>query len=241
MTLAHACTICAEFGGEEDGNLFHAYRGETEIESRILAETRNFVAIPSLGQLVEGYVLICTRAHYFSIGAALLKKPELRIELANFKRKVQVKLREVYGSRSIAFEHGAASFTNRAGCCTDHAHIHIVPTEVDLISRLAKTSLRWDGSRLSQLFRYAAGGNAYLYYEDVRGDGISAVADAPIPSQLFRRILSAELGRPDEWDWRQNPGMDRLVSAIKRFASCEILGTTQRPVPGVLTMSALSA
>jgi diadenosine tetraphosphate (Ap4A) HIT family hydrolase len=48
-------------------------------------------------------------------------------ELAGVKRRIGKVVRATYG-RSTAFEHGAASFSKNAGCCIDHAHLHIVPT-----------------------------------------------------------------------------------------------------------------
>jgi ATP adenylyltransferase len=214
----YRCTLCSELAGEIEGNLFRSYFTDHELRSRVISETENFVAIPSLGQIVEGYLLICTRAHYLSMGSALLKKP-LADELATFKNRLKRHLYKLYGSKCIVFEHGPASPTNRAGCCTDHAHVHLVPVDVDLITPHKSMSLEWIECGDEELKQYAARGDAYLYFENADGRRFSAAANFRVPSQLFRRLLANAIGRYDDWDWRQTPYVDRVASVVRRFSA----------------------
>ena len=59
----HNCQYCEEFE-----------RGKIQIEGRdicrnSLFQSENFIVFPSLGQIVEGYLLIATKKHYIALGA----------------------------------------------------------------------------------------------------------------------------------------------------------------------------
>ena len=89
-------------------------------------ESDNFVVFPSLGQIVEGYLLIAPKKHY--IGVSGIPK-ELYPELEEVCKKVRNKLSEVY-CVPLFFEHGPHK-ESKGGCCIDHAHIHAVPVKTD--------------------------------------------------------------------------------------------------------------
>lgn len=93
------CDYCKEFR-----------RGFLEIEkenfgNRILFETENFLVFPTLGQIVEGYLLIASKEHYLNIGEIPL---ELYPELEKLQHKVRKVLEDNYYT-PLFFEHGPAS------------------------------------------------------------------------------------------------------------------------------------
>jgi len=61
------CTFCNEFVGNLEKTLFYQVIGN-KVRSRILKETNNFVVIPTVGQIIEGYLLIMPKKHYLSVG-----------------------------------------------------------------------------------------------------------------------------------------------------------------------------
>src|SRR5690349_2831997 len=85
-----------------------------------LFESPNFFAIPSLGALVEGWVLLVPRAHVVCSGAL---ESRLLDEFAAMKEKLSALVRERYGTVSI-FEHGPSVPGHDVGCTVDHAHLH---------------------------------------------------------------------------------------------------------------------
>ena len=109
-------------------------------------ESENLVAIPSLGSLVEGWLLIVPRMHFISTGAF---PPDLHEEFATFKREVCARLTALYGE-ICAFEHGPYAPSRQVGCGVDHAHVHLVPVAFDLITaagRFARSNLNGDQHR----------------------------------------------------------------------------------------------
>src|SRR5437870_13220641 len=72
------------------------------LEHRIIFETENFVVLPSIGQIVEGYLLIMPKRHANSM--AVLDK-HLLAELEIVYSKVRQMLSRSY-STPIFYEHG---------------------------------------------------------------------------------------------------------------------------------------
>src|ERR1039457_51218 len=63
MNRAAGCTLCAEISGTRGPNLYRQLKAVGTPESRIVLETSAFVAMPSLGQIVDGYVILCSSDH----------------------------------------------------------------------------------------------------------------------------------------------------------------------------------
>jgi ATP adenylyltransferase len=108
----------------------------------ILARTPEFRVVPTLGSMVEGWVMIVPNEHHLCFGA--MRLDQLR-RLAELKRVVMQFLRSEYGS-CVAFEHGPSRRGTVVGCGVDHAHLHLVPLGFNLeeaVSRLAGNRIRW--------------------------------------------------------------------------------------------------
>ena len=102
-----------------------------EFYNAVLFETDNFFAIPSLGSIVEGWVLIVPKRHYISMGA--IRNDDLHNELDSFSSSIKDIVRQAYGN-VILFEHGAARQNTAVGCGVDYAHLHIVPIDLDVMN-----------------------------------------------------------------------------------------------------------
>lgn len=129
------CTFCAELTGEETNNLLRIVLREG-CTTRVVRETENFVVLPTIGQIVEGYLLIVSKQHYLSFGHI---PAQCFREFMNLKEETRQVLSEVYTS-PIFFEHGPISESKRGGCCVEHAHLHVVPARIDLLDKLKLTS-----------------------------------------------------------------------------------------------------
>jgi ATP adenylyltransferase len=125
------CTFCAELLGKETNNLLRVVLGEG-YTTRVVRESKNFVVLPTIGPIVEGYLLIVPKQHYLSFGH--IPAQHFR-EFMNLKEETRQVLREVY-TTPIFFEHGPISESKRGGCSVEHAHLHAVPANVDLLDQL---------------------------------------------------------------------------------------------------------
>lgn len=177
-----------------------------------LVESEFALAIPSLGSLVEGWVLVVPRTHVLSL-AEVARGDQHRF--SHFVDRVRALMGATYG-RWVEFEHGPGGLGRLAGCGVDHAHLHLVPVDVDLreaargldptVDSLRWTSAEWPWSGP------AASGTDYLYVRDV--DGSSWLAHGrQIPSQLFRRVIARHVGSAS-WDWK-DPGTTDMQAATR--------------------------
>ena len=85
-------------------------------------ESSNFVVLPSLGSLLEGWLLLVPREHYVSMGALPVA---IAPEMEEMKAQLGEQVRSRFGEVCV-FEHGPAFASRKVGCSVDHAHLHIV-------------------------------------------------------------------------------------------------------------------
>jgi ATP adenylyltransferase len=178
-----------------------------------LLESRHFRVLPSLGALVEGWLLLTPKAHV--IASAMLADDVLT-EMFKLKDLAARLVRDKYGQVRI-FEHGPSAAQRSVGCGVDHAHLHIVPTEVDLLTAAAQflpTDARWSAASLGDCRLASEQGLDYLYVEQPLGNGF-AYTHPGIGSQVFRKAIAASIGRPEAYDWRRFPHFRNVFSTIR--------------------------
>jgi diadenosine tetraphosphate (Ap4A) HIT family hydrolase len=207
-----SCDFCDEFAGGYE-NAYSRIYGRTA-DSRALLLTDNFVVFPTIGQIVEGYLLIATRRHF----RALADLPaDMAPELRSLLVLLQDVLGEIYG-RPCAFEHGTR--TNCAGGCgIYHAHLHVVPVRngIEPLNALKKRHPYVEISGLAAIPEVIRPSDSYLYYQASSGENY-VVPVSYVPSQFVRRLLAEAVGEPN-WDWRRSTQEDRLVSTLHRVGS----------------------
>ena len=190
--------------------------GSTEVWNVPLVGSANFVVLPSLGALVEGWVLVVPKEHFLSLAAL----PDSLIpEMRDLRRMLCERLQRIYGPVA-AFEHGPAGKQCTVGCGVDHAHLHVVPVDFDLSVAVAPylpPGSIWSEAGLTDCRVAVQEGDDYLYLEQPI-DRARMVRHRNLESQLFRRAIAARLGMPDEFNWRNNPqiaNVDRTIRAFK--------------------------
>jgi diadenosine tetraphosphate (Ap4A) HIT family hydrolase len=183
--------------------------------SMSVLESENFFVFPSLGQLVEGYLLICGKEHYLSCSEI---PQEQFSEFLDLKEKVRKTLSKNY-TNPIFFEHGCISSDRdkKAGCCVEHAHLHCVPADVDLldgIERNFKARKIFELSEIKELHKRAI---PYFYYESGKGEKYIFELHERAPSQYLRQVLAVKLGVPERWDWKTCPCHDDVSRTYMRL------------------------
>lgn len=172
--------------------------------------TEHFVVLPSIGAIVEGWLLIAPRDPVLSIGALGGIWDD---ELSELKKYLVSVLTRQYGPVSV-FEHGPAQIGSVVGCGVDHAHLHLVPTRIDLLAYARKLSPKtvWTPCRNpNQLVDAHRDGFSYLYLEQPLYCPESVISvGSSILSQFFRRIIAEGAGKAEQWDWKQYPFMDNV-------------------------------
>jgi ATP adenylyltransferase len=180
-----------------------------------LIESSNFVILPSLGALVEGWLLLLPKEHFLSLGAL---PSSLIQEMQGLKQNVCERMERAYGAACV-FEHGPGKRHRSVGCGVDHAHLHIVPTNFDLAlfaTPFLPIDARWHDASFFDCRAAAEAGDDYLYFEQPIGEG-RLIRNQHLGSQVFRRAIAAYLEIPDQFNWRDNPQIKNVDLTIRVF------------------------
>jgi diadenosine tetraphosphate (Ap4A) HIT family hydrolase len=208
------CCFCAELAGRDTE--FHELY--PDLDSRIVLETRSFVAMPSMGQLAPGHLLLMPRTHVASFGQL---GPTLRAEAETVYRRLRAVLASRF-SAPVSFEHGSPPGSTNGGCGIVHAHIHLVPVGGFRDRRPADTGTGWRASTDAEWLNNAAvlsrRGSGYLMWHGSRAGAVYLDEVTAVPSQHLRQHVAKVLGR-SEWDWRNFGAQRSLPALVKDLAS----------------------
>ena len=174
------------------------------------ASNDEFVAVASIGALVEGWTLIIPKAHQLS-----MRNVYERPLFADIVGSVFPPLTHQYGP-IIAFEHGANKEGSMTGCGTDHAHLHLVPLGESLLPDLQISGLQWVQCNASEI-AYRSGKNEYLFYTELNRKegwqdsvGYLHVLESPL-SQFFRHLIAKRRGWLESTDYRRFPFLNTAM------------------------------
>jgi ATP adenylyltransferase len=202
------CTLCAEL----------ATRSSRASWNQPLIETKNFVVLPSLGALVEGWLLILPKRHVISMGALPI---HLREEAEELERSTRTLLKARYGRRIVAFEHGPSAAKHGTGCGVDHAHLHVLPLNCDLLSYtrpFIPTDLEWEPCGWAERSDAYSKGLDYLYLGQEGPRGLLAVS-TDFGSQVFRKAIASYLGIVDQFSWRTYPQLETVAKTMQAISA----------------------
>jgi len=205
------CVFCAELDGSPT-SVFRDAVGH-EVPSRIVHRTEHFAVFPPLGEFVEGGLLLVTREHLFSM--ADLPAPYYD-ELEGLMAETADLLEERYGCRPVFFEHAPVAPGEKGTCCVDHAHLNVFPVGVNVHEHLREFPHASIG-RMAELAALKDGRQGYLFLQGNDGRRFAYQAGI-VPSQYVRRIITAQLGMPERWHWREYLGIDELKRTIRTLA-----------------------
>lgn len=179
---------------------------KNKIENTILDEKNHFYILPTVGSLVDGYILVVSKRHINSMSE--LTKNEMD-EYNFIIEKYRNIFRDIYGKYPIVFEHGSPVSDNsiRANSVI-HAHSHIVNhaylDEPKIIKRLNfKPIQRIEDIKSNENYiMYINNNFKYVTYNF-----------EPI-SQLMRKLIAKDLKYEDKFDWKKEKFMDNIIKTI---------------------------
>ncbi len=198
------CRLCSDF----------LLEGPVEAWNKPLFESPNFVVLPSLGALVEGWLLLVPKKHFICMGAL---PDSVASEMQEMKHFICSVLQQYYG-QVCTFEHGPSRANLSVGCGVDHAHLHIVPVAFDLASAVTSflpEDAFWSEAGLEECRDAFGRCEDYLYLEQPIGAGRIA-AHQGFGSQLFRRAIATRIGALNQFNWREYPQLPNVAATIDK-------------------------
>jgi len=182
-------------------------------------ETNNFVVIPSLGSLVDGWLLIVPKAYYLNFSQL---STNLLEEVHDIVSHLTTRFLPLFESeRFVLFEHGPADLFSTAGCGVDYAHLHWVPCDFDLrkgASDLLGLDFTWNEiASIDELNAKVLSQQDYLYLQDQEGRHF-ITCQSTVPSQTFRQVIAHYLHQPERYDWKQYSGVEHINSVYEKLS-----------------------
>ena len=186
----------------------------TQFEERLISENQDFYVIATLGQITNGgYTLLFPKNHVPCLGAA---DRGLTSEMIIAAKKICRALSLQYQHSDCAtpypvtlFEHGIVGQTIK------HAHLHFLPTVIDLTPRIradfptAEIEELQYAAHLQELYRKRQ--EPYLYWSGISGKAM-VLWNPPAPLQYLRTVAAELLGRPERANWRKmDPELDKQL------------------------------
>lgn len=190
----------------------------------VLFTGQKFYIILSLGQIVEGYLLICTKSHRTCYGDIPIEQiPEL-IKLKNIIKEV---FQKAYNKKPIFYEHGQTGVSlshlvNNVRTHCYHAHLHAIPIEIDIKDQIKeKIPQEIEIKNFHELISVRhkkLNRGAYLFYENNEEKKfIFPAENIKLPRQFLRRCVATKIGQPHLFNWKRYPGWRKLASAYKKL------------------------
>ncbi len=187
---------------------------------RPFLECATHVAIPSLGSLVPGWTLLVPRTHVLNSSNHYGNQ-----ELSVWRAGVAQLLGKTFDRRVRMFEHGAVNSRSPTGCGVDHAHLHLVPLDVDIRETFKELgpTLNWETVESKFVASYTNRREYLLYCDDATAlNPVCCVAILRRPtSQFFRRAVASAIGKPSAYDYRHHPELHNVLEtqkAMTRYA-----------------------
>ena len=181
----------------------------SKIENTIIEEKDYFYILPTLGSLVDGYILIVTKRHINSMSE--LNENEL-IEYKNIIDKYQNLFKKIYNKTPIVFEHGTPNQNSemKANSVT-HAHTHIVNINFSNEKEILE---KYNFKEIND-FKEINKNMNYIKY--ISNDKIYITYNFPSVSQLMRILIAEELNYKDKFDWKKERFDENIISTIERI------------------------
>lgn len=180
-----------------------------KVENTVICETQNFRVIPTVGSLIEGYVLIVTKNHINSLSELTR---EQKIEYENLVNKILKIFQKLYGRTPILFEHGTPNIQNSMSATSIiHAHSHIVnfnfKNESEILEKYNFTPI--------QNFKDVKRENYIYYVSDNETKYVSYNFDSI--SQLMRILIANEIDKGEQYNWRKFDFKENIVTMLNKF------------------------
>lgn len=178
-------------------------------ENSILFENDNVYIQVDISPLCLGHILIVTNKHYLNF----FELPNnIKEDVIKLKNKIKEIYKEVYKTDVLFFEHGSAKI-GYAGSSIDHAHLHCIPCDFDIIESLNEilgNPTECDILDFSNKFNNEF---SYIYVEKNEKKLIYKVEK--LPSQFLRKLISEKLNN-SVYLWQENCINEESIAKLKK-------------------------
>lgn len=178
-----------------------------------LARLPDFSIVPTIGSIVEGWVLVIPKQKVLSIKG--LTKGQRR-DLVQISHHVEHDL-AVYNSPIVKLEHGPSTKGSLTGCGVDQAHLHILPLEVGFKEFVFTSDEKLDWLKVDSVDPWSEVAQDKDYYLMWIGNDCFVSYPEVKTSQYFRRKVAQFIGKPEHWDYKTAPNYENVRRTRQKF------------------------
>lgn len=179
----------------------------------VLYADEEFYVMPSLGQFVEGYLLVLSRDHRESMAAAAGD------HLRRLAAHVSEVLVETYGACCL-FEHGriGSCYRRASERICFHAHLHALPAPPEVLDLVAADFDPVPVATVADLPALRERHPHYLFAASHDGRSLFFPVEEDIERQYLRKRACEALGLPvGHADWQAHPFRERMAATAERL------------------------
>jgi diadenosine tetraphosphate (Ap4A) HIT family hydrolase len=189
------CLLCDVLAERRDTPA-RSFISPAEMPSEILSRAGSFVAISDVAPLAPGHMLLVTDRHLSAMGRLTTSElTALSLTQARFAHRLE----SIYSTPVVAFEHGLCSTNSVGSCGIDHAHLHLMPTHVQIEQKFRDDFTTSSLQHLADLAKEAGDQEEYLLLMTPAGKSLIAYLQAP-RSQYFRKAIGI-MTHQSFWNW----------------------------------------
>lgn len=187
----------------------------TDAWDTVIAETDDYVIVPTKGSLVPGWVLVVSKRHLLCAGE--LEKSEfspLETAIALAKQIVEPH----FGAATI-FEHGPRALGTSLGCGIDHLHVHVAALKFSLVRAVdyVQPDATWRKIRnLGSLAPLHKSGTGYAMVGEPGADMMWFQPSKHL-RQPLRRAIATQIGKPQSFDYASHPHVKNVLRTLNRL------------------------
>lgn len=188
------------------------------VYDKIIDETENFVVVPTLGSLLPGWQLICPKKHY--LNTTMLTRDE-KLEFNKLLAERVEATIDLYQKKVVIFEHGAVVNNSLVGCGIDHAHVHVVPVDFDLLEAVRLDEKSFSSIQTNNIFDFYLNNTIEdkpYWVCSVLGEETLFTSDMKVTSQFFRKVIAKELNKERYFDYKKFSYVENAVKTVADFS-----------------------
>ncbi len=204
--ITDSCILCNAIIDSQENGI------KSKIENRLLYSTESFIVTPCISPIEPGHVLITSKNHYQNLSC--MEKDKFS-EIESILDYVNKKMPKYYSNFLVA-EHGAYDYEQNSGACIIHTHLHLIP---NCNSSLLAFDKILDFTELKGLYQIKEINFPYILA--ATNDILRNYHADNVPSQMIRRLVLANKGEINNWDWRLNTTQKYTELTIKIWKDVE--------------------
>lgn len=212
------CCFCEEYHNPLNNQYYHLLGKKIGIKDRKIKESANWYAVPTIGCLTAGYMLLVCKQHYQSLANLNI---DLYHEMLTLKSHIETIILEKLKRPCIAFEHGSTDSNYSGANSVEHVHLHILPypeiiwdnlhqkyhlTNFEIVSNYEELYQKWQINPPK----------SYLFFQDINNNIYYNPNAERMPSQFFRKCM-ASYYKSDQWDWQKEYYVENFLQTLECF------------------------